>query len=261
MTNRHGIPIWYELMTDAPDAAQAFYGPVMGWTFETSPGAPGRDYRIFTASDGESIGGVMKAPAGAAFAPVWAVYFGVADVDASADKVKSLGGSVHMAPQDIPGVGRFAFVADPQGALFYLMRGDSDAESTAYAQMTPGHCTWNELVTRDQKTALEFYGDLFGWEKSGAMPMGDNGDYTFITCGDREIGAMMDTQTGDTPPFWNFAFSVLDLDAAKAAIETGGGTIRHGPVELPVGNDWLLQVNDPQGAKVMFTGPRRQGAT
>jgi uncharacterized protein len=64
MTNRDGTPIWYELMTDAPDAAQDFYGKVMDWTFDKPQGGMARDYRTF-ATDGAGVGGVMKAPEGA----------------------------------------------------------------------------------------------------------------------------------------------------------------------------------------------------
>lgn len=258
MSNREGVPIWYELITDAPDAAQEFYGTVMGWAFSKPPGGLERDYRIFTTSDGEGVGGVMRAPQDASFAPTWAVYFGVTDVDAASEKVTALGGGVEMQPQDIPGVGRMAFVRDPQGAFFYLMRGDSDIESTAFAPMKLGHCAWNELVTSDQQAALKFYRELFGWEKSGAMPMDEMGDYTFLKSGNTDIGAVMNAPEAGTKPFWNFAFNVVDIDAAKAAAEVGGGTITHGPIELPTAGDWLLQVDDPQGAKVMFTGPRRR---
>ncbi len=260
MTNREGTPIWYELMTTNPQAAQAFYGSVMNWSFTAQPGGLDRDYRTFSAADGEGVGGVMKAPEGADFAPIWAVYFGVDDVDATATKLKSLGGSVHIEPKDIPGVGRFAFVADPQGAFFYLMRGNSDADSTAFAMSKPGHCTWNELVTSDPAAALKFYGELFGWEKTGSMPMGPMGDYTFLKGGDLEIGAMMNTQNGDTIPYWNFAFHVPDLDVARAALKAGGGVITHDMHPLPVGDDWLMQATDPQGAKVMFTGARKTEA-
>lgn len=261
MADRDGAPIWYELMTDAPDAAESFYGAVMGWRFETTQGAMGRDYRIFTAADGEPVGGLVKAPDGACFAQLWAVYFSASDVDAAAEKVAALGGAVDMEPQDIPGVGRLAFVADPQGARFYLMRVDADAGGAAFAPKKPGHCVWNELAARDQKAALAFYGALFGWEKAGAMPMGGGmGDYTFIKNGETEIGAMMDAPEDAAAPLWNFAFQVPDIDGAKAAIEAGGGTIRHGPLELPVGGDWLIQATDPQGARVMFTGARERGA-
>ena len=261
MSNPQGTPIWYELMTDAPDAAEAFYGPVAGWTFGAPPGGGAPDYRMFTAPGGAGVGGVMKAPDGASFAPLWAVYFGVDDVDAAARRVTDLGGSLHMEPQDIPGVGRFAFAADPQGALFYLMRGFSEEDSTSFAPMRTGHCSWNELVTSDQGAALDFYAALFGWRKTGAMPMGGMGDYTFFGDGETEmLGAMMDAPQPGTPPFWNFAFTVADIDAAKEAVEAGGGTVRMGPAELPDNSGWLIQVTDPQGARVMFTGPRAEAA-
>ncbi|MDN5787828.1 VOC family protein [Pseudorhodobacter sp.] len=261
MTNRDGTPIWYELMTTVPDAAQKFYGAVMGWKFDKPAGGMERDYRTFATPEGEGVGGVMKAPEGAAFAPIWAAYFGVADVDAAAAMVKSLGGSVHMDPQDIPGVGRFAFVSDPQGALFYLMRGDSDRNSTAFSMMKSGHCCWNELVTSDQDAALAFYNKLFGWTKSGSMPMGEAGEYSFIGEGDDMIGAMMNAPKPNTAPYWNFAFTVPDIDVAKKAVERGGGKVRHGPMELPGDQgDWLIQADDPQGATVMFAGKRKAGA-
>ena len=114
------------------------------------------DYRILTAPDGQGVGGLMTLPDGAPMKPGWFCYIGVQDVDRSAEKIKSLGGSVHLGPQDIPGVGRFAMVADPQGMAFYIMRGDSQQDSRAFHVTAPGHCGWNELVTRDHKAALAF---------------------------------------------------------------------------------------------------------
>ena len=261
MTNREGAPVWFELMTEDPDAAQAFYGSILGWTFEPMPGGPEMDYRIATAG-GETVAGVMRTPDHATAMPdMWFFYVGVTDVDASAEKVKLLGGRVDIEPTDIPDVGRFAFVTDPQGAHFYLMRGDRDRESTAFAPMKPGHCCWNELVTSDQKAALDFYHEMFGWENGGSMPMGgDMGDYTFINHNDEMIGAVMDAPEKDTKPFWNFALQVADIDAAKAAVETGGGTVRIGPTELPNDGGWLIQATDPQGVKIMFVGPREAGS-
>ncbi len=255
MPNAHGDVIWYELMAKDPDAAQAFYGKVMPWTFAWPPGGTDRDYRVFSAPDAD-VGGLRKMPDGVGLGPEWLVYFGVDDVDVTTDRVKDLGGSVEIAPQDIPGIGRFAFVADPQGAHFYLMRGISDDSSTAYAPMTPGHCSWNELVTSDQTAALDFYGKLFGWTKLGAMPMGEMGDYTFIGTGETRLGAIMDAPQAGAKPFWNFAFQVAEIDAAARAVEDGGGRITQAPIELPEEGGWLIQTTDPEGAKVMFTGPR-----
>lgn len=257
MTDHNGTPIFYELMTLDPDAAQDFYEGVTGWQFEKVPGAPGRDYRVFLAGDGATVGGMLKAPDGAPFPPLWTIYFSVTDVDAAADKVKSLGGSVHMEPQDIPGVGRFAFVADPQGAVFYVMRGDSD--NSAFAPMKAGHGTWQELVTPDQGAAWAFYSALFGWEKAGTMPMGEAGDYTFFGKGEVEmIGGIMDAPEPGSGASWNVAFHLADLNAAQAAVEAGGGRITMAPKKLPTSDDWHLRLEDPQGASLILTGAREK---
>lgn len=256
MSNREGTPIWYELMTKQPDAAQAFYGAIMGWSFEAIPGDAGRDYRV--ASTGETtVAGMMKTPGHADAMPdTWFVYFGVDDVDTTALTVAALGGSIELEPTDIPGVGRFAFCKDPQGARFYIMRGDSDEDSMAFATAKTGHCSWNELVTSDQKAALDFYGKLFGWKHGGTMPMGEMGDYTFINHGGDMIGAVMDSPDRASRPFWNFAMQVADIDAAKAAVTKAGGTVRMGPNALPDDSGWLIQTADCNGAAMMFTGPR-----
>jgi predicted enzyme related to lactoylglutathione lyase len=142
MANKHGDFIWYELLTSDPDAAAAFYGPLVGWSFEPA-GQEGMDYRVFSKGS-EGIGGCMKRPEGAPMPPMWLGYVGVDDVDECVAGIRAAGGQVHMEPQDIPGVGRFAFVADPQGVSFYVMRGASDAASTAFSYETPrdGHCAW-----------------------------------------------------------------------------------------------------------------------
>ena len=260
MSNRQGTAIWYELMTENPDTAQAFYATILGWTFDKPYTGANKNYRTFTSTDGDAVGGILQSPDGVTFGPTWLFYIGVDDVDAAAKQVTTLGGRVDMEPTDIPDVGRFALVADPQGAQFYLMRGNSDKNSPSFSQSQSGHCSWNELVTSDQNAAMEFYSAMFGWEKSGAMPMGDSGDYTFLSNGDTAIGAMMNVPETEQAalPYWNFAFNVDDIDAAVKAVVAGGGTVRLGPLELPDDSSgWLIQITDSQGAKVMFTGPRK----
>ena len=93
------------------------------------------------------------------------------------------------------------------------------------------------------------------------MPMGgDMGDYTFINHNDAMIGAVMNAPDKDTKPFWNFALQVADIDAATSAVEKGGGTVRMGPSELPDDSGWLIQASDPQGSRIMLSGPRRAGS-
>ncbi|WP_417597001.1 VOC family protein [Pararhodobacter oceanensis] len=255
MSDPHGTPIWYELITGNPDAVQDFYAAVMGWGFAPMPGGA-MDYRVASAK-GADIAGLLRTPPEAQGMPdMWFFYVGVEDVDAAASKVSDLGGQVNIPPTDIPGVGRFAFCSDPQGAAFYVMRGSSGETSTAFAPTRAGHGCWNELVTSDPMAALAFYGALFGWEHGGAMSMGPAGEYTFINHHGEMIGAVMALPEGQTRPYWNFALQVGDIDAAKAAVEAGGGKTRIGPTELPDDSGWLLQCDDPTGANIMFLGAK-----
>jgi predicted enzyme related to lactoylglutathione lyase len=166
MTNKHGDFIWYELMTSDADGAREFYSAVVGWDIEGKSDAP-MDYRMISASDGP-VAGLMPLTAemqSGGARSCWMGYVLVDDVDASAEAVKAAGGSIHMEPWDIPGIGRMAYVADPQGVLFYTMKPTPpadrpDAQSTSFAAMKPmvGHCAWNELSTTDPEAAKAFYG-------------------------------------------------------------------------------------------------------
>jgi hypothetical protein len=111
----HGAFSWSELMTSDAEAALRFYQSLFGWTTDKMP-MPEGDYHVVKA-DGTSIGGIMKMPAAAGgMPPAWGCYVTVKDVDACAKQVAALGGKVLHGPADIPGVGRFAVIADPQGA-------------------------------------------------------------------------------------------------------------------------------------------------
>lgn len=255
MPNPDGTYIWYELLTTDPDAAGDFYSKIVGWTARDAGMGGGMDYRLLAAPDAD-VGGLMKLPQGAPMAPGWLGYIGVGDVDAKTEEVKRNGGTIHMPPADIPGVGRFSMVADPQGVVFYLMRGNSDQPSTAFKPTADGHCAWNELITSDQDGALDFYTKLFGWEKGDAMPMGEMGDYRFINHGGEMIGAVMNRQKDGPPPMWNYYFRVDSAEAAAERIRQNGGTVTFGPMEVP-GGDWALNGIDPQGASFGLVGRRR----
>jgi uncharacterized protein len=255
MSNPHGTPIWYELMTSDAGAAQQFYTQVIGWSAAAYPlpnGAPG-EYMVFSAPDGEGVAGMMKNPDADA-PPGWFSYIGVDDVDAAVTKIEAAGGKVLMPATSLEGVGRLALLEDPQGAPFYVMKGASPEASTAFKRMAEGHGEWNELVTSDDQAALTFYGAQFGWTKDGAMPMGEMGDYSFIAHDGGVIGAVMRTPPGERSR-WNIFFRTGSIEAAKARIEQAGGTIRSGPMEVP-GGDWVVYASDPQGAEFGLVGSK-----
>ncbi len=257
-TNKPGDYIWYELLTSDAAAAQSFYAGVLGWRF-TDSGQPDMDYRIISAGT-DAIGGLMEITedmAGHGARPTWLGYIAVEDVDATVAEIGKRGGKTHMAAMDIPMVGRIAMVADPHGAPFYVMRPSGEGKSLAFADDCPrvGHCAWNELSTPDQPAAWAFYGALFGWKQDGEMDMGPMGKYQFIRHG-TVIGAMMPAMPDAGPPRWTQYFRVADIDAAKTAVEAGGGRVFHGPDEIP-GGDFAMQCVDPLGAPFGLVGARR----
>lgn len=263
MTNKHGDYIWYELLTSDADAAQSFYGKIVGWDV-TDSGQPGMDYRILNKGE-NSVGGLMAITpdmASNGARPTWLGYVAVDDVDKCVESVEHGGGKVMMPAMDVPNVGRIAMVTDPQGAPFYVMKPAMEGTSLAFAYDVPreGHCAWNELVTSDQKAAWHFYGTRFGWTKDGEMEMGPMGTYDFIRHNGETggvIGAIMTGTAEMGPPHWNQYFRVADIDAAKSAIETNGGSITNGPMEIP-GGDYAMNGIDPQGAHFGLVGARKQ---
>ena len=115
---------WYELMTTDRDAAIDYYEAVVGWNATEQAGArPDIGYTILSAGD-RAMGGVIElsqemCDGGAR--PGWVGYIHVADADAKAREIVEAGGKVLMGPDDIPDIGRFALLADPGGAPFYII--------------------------------------------------------------------------------------------------------------------------------------------
>ena len=127
-----GAVTWHELMTSDVAKAKAFYEEVFDWKGEAFP-TPGNDggvpYTVFKKGE-EQVGGAMQNPEGMeSIPPHWMLYYYSDDCDATANKVKELGGQIYFGPQDIPTVGRFATCADPQGAAFSLLQPDPQAQA------------------------------------------------------------------------------------------------------------------------------------
>lgn len=113
---QHGAFSWCELMTTDVDAAKAFYTKLFGWDTEDMS-MPGMTYTVVKAG-GKGIGGIMPIPEEAqAMPPKWGNYVTVDDVDLTAQTAEQLGAKLCMPPHDIPGVGRFCVIQDPQGAV------------------------------------------------------------------------------------------------------------------------------------------------
>lgn len=118
--NRHGIFSWAELATPDVEGAKHFYTALIGWTTEEAP-VEDMPYTLVKAGD-ERVGGIMSNKCGEMdIPPHWGIYITVDDVDATAKKAEELGGSVIVPPTDIPKVGRFSVLRDPQGVAFSVI--------------------------------------------------------------------------------------------------------------------------------------------
>lgn len=117
---QHGAFSWNELMTTDVSAAKAFYGELFGWDMHDDQTCD-MTYTMLKAG-GKEVGGMMAMPPEAkGTPPAWGGYVTVSDVDIQAKQAETLGGKIIMPPRDIPNIGRFAVISDPQGAMLTLI--------------------------------------------------------------------------------------------------------------------------------------------
>lgn len=237
---------WYELMTTDLAAAEKFYPAVVGWTTEEFPQP---DMRYVVVSAGQTgVGGLMTIPKEAAAmgaVPAWVGYIKANDIDAQTAAAAKAGGAVHRAPQEIPGVGRFSVVADPQGAIYMLLQPDG-ADQPPASPMTAGHVGWAELMAADWEKAFDFYAGLYGWTKGMSVEMGAMGTYLTFMQTATQGGGMMN-RPPNVPVNWGFYFVVEGIDAAAERVKANGGQVVMGPHQVP-GGQWIANCADPQGA-------------
>src|SRR5579872_6002833 len=189
--------VWHELMTTDPQAAGAFYSRVLAWKTQPS-GMP--DYTVWVSGKTQT-GGLMAQPESARQSgapPSWLIYIGTPDVDATAAAAERLGGRVLKSPADIPGVGRFAVLSDPQGATFALFKpGPTPSDAAPSTDFS-----WHELATSDAQGALAFYSELFGWSRGPAHDMGPAGTYEIIEHGGVQVGGVYKLTDTSKAPHW-----------------------------------------------------------
>ncbi|MFG1465379.1 VOC family protein [Xanthobacter sp. DSM 24535] len=258
MASLNGHFVWYELMTTDMEAATAFYSAVVGWGARKQD-MPQMPYTLFTNAE-RPVSGLMTLPqevSDMGVPPNWIGYVHVDDLEATVEQAKKLGGAVHVSPKDVPGVGRFAVIADPQGAVLSLFTwADQGAHPLPAEPFAPGLIGWHELLAKEWQTALPFYAELFGWQKDQPVDMGPIGIYQLFGLDGRAFGGMFTKPDAVPMPFWLYYFNVVDIDAALERVKAGGGQIVNGPMEVP-GGAFILQALDPQGAMFALVGQRK----
>lgn len=252
MSTVQGAFVWYQLVTADVAASSAFYSAVVGWDM-VEAGRSGMNYTLARVGQ-RQVGGLTDfSPEGTISRSAWTGFILAADVDAMIERIVGAGGKSHGTPADMPGIGRMAMVADPQGAAFTLFQAAGEPAPDLDGTTT-GAFGWHELHTTDWEAAFVFYQDLFGWEKSFANDMGPMGVYQTFSVAGQWTGGMMNIP-GSAVPAWLYYITVDDIDSAAARVAAAGGAVLHGPHQVPGGN-WVLIAKDPQGADFALAGSR-----
>ena len=252
MPDRQSLPgkfVWFELISRDPKRAQSFYRDVLGWKVQAFPMGD-QTYEMIVAGD-TMIGG-YAAPSADRQPSHWISYVSVEDVDAAAKAAAANGGKVVDAPHEIPGVGRTARIADPQGAEICPFKNATGDPPDGDASQ--GQFFWNELHTTDTAKALALYGKVVGFS-SRAVDMGPGGTYHVLeTKGVGRGGATTHMAPGASPHWLPYVF-VDDADATLAKARKLGATVHVGPEDIPgIGRFGVFQ--DPTGAVLAVMKPR-----
>ena len=227
MTNyKPGSFCWTELATNDRVAAAKFYGALFGWDAKEQPMGPDDVYVMLTIG-GKTVGALYQDTRSGA-PPHWNSYVAVTSVDETADKAKSLGGSVIAGPLDVFEAGRAAYVADPEGAVIALWQPKLNKGAELYRDT--GALCWNELMSHQEERARGFYTSLFGWTAKVSP------DYTELHLGEEGIGGIFPMRGPDfekIPANWMPYFAVTDCDASTAKVKSLGGHVMKEPGDIP----------------------------
>jgi predicted enzyme related to lactoylglutathione lyase len=242
---------WFELATTDQSAAKKFYQSLFGWGVNDTPMGPDEIYTIFTVDGRDCAAGytMRKEQRSMGIPPNWLLYIAVANVDLSASKAATAGGTLLMAPFDVMDAGRMAVVQDPTGATFALWQAKK-SQGTRIANENFTIC-WADLNTPDVPRASKFYSDVFGWKFAGGKDMAPAGpdDYAHIVNGTEFIGGVPPASMRDpnAPPHWMIYVEVPDCAATVAKAKSLGAQVYVDTMSIQESGSMAV-LADPQGA-------------
>lgn len=239
-----GAPTWIDLMSSDLEKAQDFYGTVFGWTFESA----GPDYGgyINAAKDGHPVAGLMASKPQQQLPDAWTTYFHTGDINATVSALTEAGGSLYIAPMEVPAKGFMSMATDPTGAFFCLWQ---PLEHRGFELIgEAGAPVWHQLTTRDFSAAVEFYRQVLGW-RTESVSDSDEFRYTTAWFDDQQLLGVMDGAVmlpADVPSHWTIFFGAEDVDKTLQVITDNGGAVLRDAEDTPYGR--LAAASDPTGA-------------
>jgi uncharacterized protein len=241
-----GKIIFVQLVTPDLAASKHFYAGLFGWTFRDLQAGSSRYAEAYL--DGRPVAGLLHRdlPAGGVRQPAWLGFFAAADVDAAKKVALQNGAKLLVEPHNVPGRGREAIFADPQGAVFAILSSKSGDPPDVLA--APGDWIWSSLLTSGPDADAAFYQKLFDYEVF-ELPS-DPGVEHLLLASDDYARASVNSLPGNrakAKPHWLNYVRVEDADQMTAKVVALGGRVlvaahsdRHGGK--------VSVVADPQGA-------------
>jgi hypothetical protein len=237
--------VWRELFTKDVEGAKRFYAAMFGWNAVERPMGPDWSYTLWMLGD-KQVGGMMDIgdlpPELGTIPPHWAVSVSVPDVDAAVRAAEAEGGRALSPCKDIPQVGRFAVVQDPEGAVlnvFHSANGDP-----ADTRPQDHEFCWENLSSTDPARVLGFYQKVVGWS---AAPMGDATVFS-RQAGDETVGV---ASVGQAPEgsrsYWAPFVGVKAIAPYLAKCQDLGGKVLVDRTPIPDVGAFAV-VEDPTGA-------------
>jgi uncharacterized protein len=243
--------VWHDLMTTDKAAAVRFYTELFGWTTRDMNMGGGDPYTMIRAGE-RDIGGIVSLDKQHGVPSHILGYCSVPDVDVAARRAGELGGKVSVPATDIPGVGRFAIIEDPEGAHISPFKSSDETPEPAGPPKAGEFC-WDELVCNDPAKLLGFYKEIFGWSTK-SMDMGPMGTYYVLERGDKQAGGVIKKPMKEAPTAWLHYVAVDSVDASTKKAEGLGAKVILPATDIPnIGRFSILA--DPQGATfALFKG-------
>ena len=239
--------VWYDLMTQDPARAKAFYTELFGYEIQPVDNGP-MPYSML-AVEGDAFAGMVDLSGQEEMNGIpshWMIYIEVADAQGAADRCVELGGTVIKEPMGIPGYGSFAVLKDPTGGVFSAWTSEQPKPPRSFEQTKTGMVCWSELVTSDVEAARKFYQELLGWNED-EMPMGEMGTYYIQKVGETALAGIMQRPMEGIPTAWCIYFSVPKTDEwNQRALDLGSSQLQ--PLTDIPGAGRFSVLSDPTGA-------------
>jgi predicted enzyme related to lactoylglutathione lyase len=237
-----GAPCWVSLMARDLQAAQEFYGAVLGWKFRK--GRLGDQFRVAVV-DGSPVAGIGALAPALTVAVAWTPYFAVEDADRTAGRIRERSGTVAVGPLALS-MGRGVLAADRDGAVFGLWEGELMRDWPAWRDKAPA---WIRLLAKDAFESAIFYGEVFDWasDRAGCCEVSYLEGAVVLHREGRVLARLTSGADGTAAnpllhPRWHVHFAVKNLEETVRTADRHGGTV-------------LAERTTPHGAEVTLRDP------